>query len=121
MAQVLIIDDDIALRQALTRHLEHAGHVVRQASQGAEGVAALERRPADLVIVDIFMPGQGGLQTIGRMKQDWPGMRIIAISGAAPNAPLDVKQHAIALGADSFLRKPFEAAALMELVGSLLA
>jgi CheY-like chemotaxis protein len=111
MAQLLIIDDDVALRQALTRHLEHAGHAVRQASQGTEAVAALKRLSADLAIVDIFMPGQGGLQTIGRMKQDWPGLRIIAMSGAAANAPLDVREHALALGADSFLRKPFEASA----------
>ena len=120
MAQVLIIEDDVALRQTLTKHLEHVGHAVRQASQGSEAISALERMPADLVIVDIFMPGQGGLQTIGRVKQDWPGIRIIAISGASANASLDVEAHALALGADSFLRKPFDAPALMEVVHSLL-
>jgi CheY-like chemotaxis protein len=121
MAQVLIIDDDIALRQALTKHLERAGHAVRQASEGAEGIASLERQPADVVVVDIFMPQQGGLQTIGRMRQDWPGVKIIAMSGASRGGPLDVREHALALGAHQFIGKPFEAATLVELLAQLIA
>jgi CheY-like chemotaxis protein len=120
MAHVLIVDDDVAWRQALTRRLERAGHLVRQASQGSEVAAELEGGAADVAIVDIFMPGQGGLQTIGRLRQDWPAMKIVAMSGASSTTPLDVREHAIALGADTFLRKPFEAAALLSVISSLL-
>jgi len=120
MAQILIIEDDIPLRQALTKHLEELGHVVRQASHGAEAIASLQRLPAAVAIVDIFMPGQGGLQTIGRIKQDWPETGVIAISGAASGGTLDVRQHALALGADRFLRKPFDVEALVDLVNGLL-
>src|SRR6266566_1730387 len=106
MAKVLIIDDDVTLRQALTKHLEHAGHEVRRA--------------ADLVIVDIFMPGQGGLQTIGRLRREWPGVKILAMSGTKSAGALDVAGHATSLGADRFITKPFEAAELLGLVATLL-
>src|SRR2546425_13292532 len=76
MARVLIIDDDVTLRQALTKHLEHVGHEVRQAADGDAGIRAYERHAADVVIVDIFMPGQGGLQTIGRLRREWPAVKI---------------------------------------------
>src|SRR2546427_2121307 len=81
MARLLIIDDDVTLRQALTKHLEHAGHEVRQAADGDAGIRAYERHAADVVIVDIFMPGQGGLQTIGRLRREWPAVKIVAMSG----------------------------------------
>src|SRR5207247_2494072 len=79
-ARVLIIDDDVTLRQALTKHLEHVGHEVRQAADGDAGIRAYERHAADVVIVDIFMPGQGGLQTIGRLRREWPAVKIVAMS-----------------------------------------
>ena len=119
MARILIIDDDVTLRQALTKHLEHAGHDVRQAADGTAGVRAHERHAADLVIVDIFMPGQGGLQTIGRLRREWPGVKILAMSGTKAGA-LDVAGHATSLGADRFITKPFEAAELLELIRTML-
>jgi len=120
MAQVLIIDDDVSLRHVLTKHLERAGHDVRQADGGDAGIRAYERRAADVVIVDIFMPGQGGLQTIGRLRHQWPDAKIVAMSGAASAGSLDVEGHALALGADRFLRKPFDAATLITLVATLV-
>jgi DNA-binding response OmpR family regulator len=121
MARVLIIDDDVTLRQALTKHLERAGHEVRQAADGDAGIQAYKRHAADVVIVDIFMPGQGGLQTIGRLRREWPAVKILAMSGVKSAGSIDVGGHAVALGADRFVTKPFEAAALATLVDALLA
>src|SRR6266571_14769 len=112
MARVLIIDDDVALREALTKHLERAGHEVRQAARGDAGIRAYERHAADVVIVDVFMPGQGGLQTIGRLRREWPTVKIIAMSGATTVG---------SLGVEGFLSKPFEAATLVTLVATLLS
>jgi len=120
MARVLIIDDDVTLRQALTKHLEHAGHEVRQAAEGDAGIRAYTRHAADVVIVDIFMPGQGGLQTIGRLRREWPAVKIVAMSGVKSAGAIDVGGHAVALGADRFVTKPFEAATLVALVKALL-
>jgi two-component system response regulator AtoC len=120
MARVLIIDDDVTLRQALTKHLEHAGHDVRQAADGDAGIRSCERHVADVVIVDVFMPKQGGLQTIGRLRREWPALKIVAMSGVTSGGLLDVGGHTVALGADRFLTKPFEAATLVALVAALI-
>ncbi|HVH67183.1 MAG TPA: response regulator [Gemmatimonadales bacterium] len=120
MARVLIIDDDVMLRQALTKHLERAGHDTRQAADGDAGIRAFERHAADVVIVDIYMPGQGGLHTIDRLRRAWPGVKIVAISGVPSGGLLDVERHAVALGADRFISKPFEGAELVALVSTLL-
>jgi len=59
------------------------------------------------------MPGQGGLQTIGRLRREWPAVKIVAMSGVKSAGAIDVGGHAVALGADRFLTKPFEAATLV--------
>jgi DNA-binding response OmpR family regulator len=120
MPRVLIIDDDVTLRQALTKHLERAGYDIRQAADGDAGIRACERHPADAVLVDIFMPGQGGLQTIDRLRRAWPEVKIVAMSGVPRAGSLDVERHAVALGADRFISKPFEAAELVALLAALL-
>ena len=121
MARVLIIDDDVSFRQALAKHFERAGHDVRQAADGDAGMRACARSPADVVLVDIFMPGQGGLKTIDRLRLEWPGVKIVAMSGVTSAGSLDVEGHAIALGADRFMGKPFEGSAMVTLVAQLLA
>ena len=118
MANVLIIDDDVALRQALAKHLERAGHAVRQVGNGLDGLREQRRVAADVVVVDIFMPGQGGLQTIDQLRRAFPGVKIVAISGVATGS-LDAEGHALALGADRFLRKPFDAVELVAAVAAL--
>src|SRR5256885_16485766 len=120
MARLLIIDDDVTLRKALTKHLEQAGNEVRQAADGDAGIRAYERHAADVVIVDIFMPGQGGLQTIGRLRREWPAVKIVAMSGGKSAGSIDVGGHALAMGADRFVTKPFEPPALVTLVDPLL-
>jgi DNA-binding response OmpR family regulator len=120
MARVLIIDDDVALGQALTKHLARAGHEVWHSADGDSGIIAAGRHAADVVLVDIFMPGKGGLQTIGRLRRERPAVKIVAMSGVSAGA-LDVEEHAVALGADRFIRKPFEATSLVSLVATLVA
>ena len=121
MSRVLIIDDDVPFRQALAKHFEAAGHEVKQAADGDAGMRACARTPADAVLVDIFMPGQGGLKTIDRLRLEWPGVKIIAISGVTSAGSLDVESHAMALGAHRFVSKPFEGAVMVSLVEQLLA
>jgi CheY-like chemotaxis protein len=117
--RVLIIDDDIIFRQAIAKLLERTGYEVLQAANGDDGIDAFTRHPADVAIVDIFMPGQGGLQTIDQLRRRGPSAKILAVSGASAGT-LDIKSHALALGADQFLQKPFEAATLVTLVATLL-
>jgi DNA-binding response OmpR family regulator len=118
-SRVLIIDDDAAFRESLAKHLERAGYAVNLAGNGDTGLSMFERDPADVVLIDIFMPGQGGLQTIDRLRRASPDAKIVAVSGAKAVGALDVKGHAVALGANRFLEKPFEAGELIALIQSL--
>jgi len=120
MARVLVIDDDQAVRSVLTRVLRRAGHEVLEASDGILGTLTLRKQNIDLVLVDIYMPGQGGLSTIPELRKDWPALKIIAISGADEAGPLNIAKRATAMGADAFLKKPFEASDLLVVVADLL-
>lgn len=120
MARILIIDDDVALRAALAKHLQRVGHVVRLAADGIAGARADRQEPADVILVDIFMPGRGGLATIEQLRRERPSARIVAMSGVANAVGLSVQQHATALGADRFIAKPFEAAELVTLIEELV-
>jgi len=120
MARILVIDDEVAIRDSIRLILEHRGHHVVVAEGGQRGVAALEAFAFDVVVVDIFMPGMDGFQTIKSLRQSAPKVAIVAISGyefreASWPVP-DFLKMACALGATCCLRKPFKAWELVEAV-----
>lgn len=121
MASVLIIDDDDAVRRILRGALERAGHAVTEGRDGAEGMAAYRSAPADLVITDVFMPDQDGIETIRQLREEFPASRILAISGGSVAGPRGTLIDAKLLGADATLEKPFTMDRLSEAVRSLLA
>ena len=88
------------------------------ASDGKEGVAQFARAPADLVMTDLYMPNQDGLETIIELRQRFPGVLIIAMSGrtAAP-AMLSIARK---LGAAGILQKPFVSEELLSAVEDAL-
>jgi CheY-like chemotaxis protein len=112
MARILVIDDEVSVRNAIRLILENRGHHVVAAEGGQRGVAAIEAYAFDAVIVDIFMPGMDGFQTIRILRQTAPKIAIIAISGYAfrqASWPVpDFLKMACDLGATYCLRKPFE-------------
>jgi CheY-like chemotaxis protein len=105
MAGILIIDDDPDTRDLLKLTLEAAGHQVTLAADGSEGVRSYRSNKADLVITDLYMPGQEGLETIKQLRMEFPDVRIVAVSGRPTGGTmLSVAQH---LGAIGILQKPF--------------
>lgn len=122
MARIMVIDDDVVVRMALTRALESAGHEVIAADDGRKGVALFKMNPTDVVLTDIYMPNQEGLATIMELRRAFPSVKVVAMSGGGANAALDVLPVAEALGADRALRKPVTptelAAVLKDLLGS---
>jgi CheY-like chemotaxis protein len=120
MARILVIDDDVSVRNAIRFILEHRGHQVVVAEGGQRGVAAVEAHAFDVVIVDIFMPGMDGFQTIKILRQSAPKVAIIAISGYAFRAALwpvpDFLKMACDLGATCSLRKPFKTSDIIKAV-----
>jgi len=125
MAKILIIDDEPMVRMYLRKCLESNCHEVSELTDGAAAERFQHDSPADLVITDIFMPGQDGLQTIARLRAEYPDLSIIAMSGGPLGcggiAQTTMLNSAKALGAVDLLEKPFGADQLLEAVSGALA
>lgn len=121
MAAILVIDDDEAVRKLIAMILERDQHRVVEAANGVSGIKAFKAAAFDLVITDLIMPEQEGLETIRELRKDGGRVRILAISGGFPGNPIDILDMARSLGADAALGKPFTPASLLAEVDSLLA
>src|SRR2546421_12752683 len=117
MAQrIVLADDNEEMRAFMTAALEEAGYEVENAEEGGTALALLRARAGDLLITDIFMPGQEGFETLSRCKAEFPQTRIIVISaGVIPDMKHDFLPSAGLLGAVT-LRKPFTAEQLLATV-----
>ena len=120
MARILIIDDDDMLLGFVGAILEDAGHTTSVARDGKVGLEQFRAEPADLVITDIFMPGKEGLETIRELRRDYPGVKIIAISGGGNYQKIDVLETAVKFGAVYALRKPFRRKELLAAIDDVL-
>lgn len=120
MGQILVIDDDAAIRGSVRRVLERAGHTVREASDGEAGIRQLRAEPVDLVLTDIYMPGEDGFATMRRVRKEWPKIKIITMSGGSRAGPADLNAGAAAMGAARTLSKPFNNEDLIEAVRGVL-
>jgi len=117
--KILVIDDDSGMRYTLTRVLTSGGHEVVTAEDGDRGMDAVRRLAPELVITDIFMPEQEGIETIRQIRRERPATKIMAISGSISGDRFDVLEIARLLGADDALQKPFDAAELLSRVQQL--
>ena len=117
---ILVIEDDPILREALVDWLEAAGYGVRAAADGTAGLAAVKSAPPALVITDIHLPGTNGATVISELKQRYPQVAIIAISGLFNSGRGVDAETAIALGAARALTKPFKRAELLRALAELL-
>lgn len=119
MASILIIDDDEALRYLLREILEADGHLIREAANGREGLASYRAQPADLVITDILMPEQDGMEVILELTREFLDARVIAMTGASGER--NFLSVAKLFGARHIVEKPFDAAQIRRLVTYTLA
>lgn len=120
MALILIIEDDLTIREVLRQILEHAGYEIMEASDGKEGISLYRERQADLIITDIIMPKKEGLETIVDLRAGFPEVKIIAISGSGRLGPETYLELAEGFGANRLLNKPFGHEELLEAVQDLL-
>ncbi len=108
------MDDEADTRILIEEILESAGHEVVLAADGLEGLQQCQSTPLDLALVDLFMPRQEGLETIKKLRQQFPDFPIIAMSGDSLALPLlSIAQR---LGATEVLQKPFLPEELLEAV-----
>ncbi len=120
MARVLVIDDEEQVRTLIREVLEGAGHEVMEAGNGREAMKLYEANPTNVVITDLVMPEQDGLETIRELRRRFPAVKIIAVSGAQQKLNLDLLYVAEKLGALRTLEKPFDIRKLVALVEELL-
>jgi CheY-like chemotaxis protein len=124
MACILVVDDDPSVCSAIQTWLENKDYEVVLASGGIAGLRALEGRDFDLMIVDIFMPGMNGFESVRLFHQRAPHVPLIAISGyvfrehSSP-AP-DFLRMALDLGASCCLHKPFTPNQLLRAIDGCL-
>ncbi len=120
-AKILLIDDDPALLNLVQLGLSAEGYQVRTACDGKVGVKLLQQEMPDLVITDLVMPEQEGLETIIQLRKHHPQLKIIAISAGIHKGTIDMLPAALLLGAQKTLSKPFTLEALVTAVQDVLA
>ena len=125
MASILVIDDDRAVLSTVKLLLERAAHAVEAVDTSQAGLRLLETRGFDLLVVDIFMPGMDGFETMRHVHQSRPEMPVIVMSGqqfrsASERGP-DFLHMATKLGAISSLQKPFRPQELLAAVAKSLS
>ena len=122
MPSVLVVDDEDQIRQLIRETLEQAGYDVQEASDGKQGLERYRAKPADLVIMDILMPDQDGLESIMTLRREFPASRVIAITGGSDMIGiLNFLDVAKMLGARRTLQKPFDMQTLLDAAQSELS
>lgn len=120
MKRILIIDDDLNMRETINEILSSDDYEIKLASDGKEGLTLHKQEAFDLIITDIIMPDMDGIEVIIELKKKHPGTKIIAISGGGYYYADDYLETARALGADKVIEKPFENKELIETVHHLI-
>lgn len=120
MPLVLIADDNQQICGWLRAVLEAEGHRVLEAADGKEAMATIEREAPDLMILDMYLPVQDGLETILLLHNSPSRIKILAISGQ-PLPGYDILKIATAFGAHGALEKPFSLDALLQQVQNLVS
>ena len=116
--KILVVDDDESVRRVLIEILKAGGYETLESGDGKHAVEMLRTSEVDLVITDLVMPEQEGIETIATIRKHWPNVRIMAMSGALyGNCYLRVAEK---LGADVVLNKPIEAGRLLASVQQVL-
>lgn len=119
-ARILVIDDEPDICNLLREILSLAGYDVRTALDGNSAMTLLRQKPADLIITDIFMPGKEGIETIMDLRRDFPGVKIVAMSGGGKTGELSYLRDAVQLGAFGTIFKPFRGDEILRVVREAL-
>ena len=105
MSRILIIDDEPAIQDVLKDILIDEGYEVFTADDGTEGLRLLRTEPVDVVFLDVWLPGKGGIDVLEEIRSDWPDVEVVIISG---HATVETAVKAIKLGAYDYLEKPLD-------------
>jgi two-component system KDP operon response regulator KdpE len=113
--RILVVDDEPAIRRALRPPLVELGFQVAEASRGEEALQALRTAPHDVVLLDINMPGIGGIETLKRIRSFAPRLPVLMLTVRDDE---EDKVEALELGADDYVTKPFSTRELIARIRS---
>jgi two-component system response regulator PilR (NtrC family) len=117
MANLLIVDDELSMRQFLTHLFQRDGHAIRVAENGRQAMALLRKQPADVIISDVKMPDMGGIELLRAARELQPSIEVIMMTAFANE---ETAHEAFLLGAFDFVHKPFDNELLKEKVARAL-
>lgn len=103
--KILLVDDEVGFLETVVKRLRHRNLSVRAAHSGEEALELLGQEPADVVLLDVKMPGMGGIQTLREIKSRHPLTEVILLTG---HASVEVAIQGMELGAFDYLIKPVE-------------
>jgi DNA-binding NtrC family response regulator len=119
MARILIIDDEVMIRDLLVKILEREGYETITASNGKDGIKTHRENPSDLIITDLLMPEKDGIETM-ELRRDSQDVKIIAMSGGGKIDSETYLEIAKTMGAIETIAKPFDLRTLLKKVQELL-
>jgi len=115
--RVLVVDDETNIGDSIKEALERCGCTVEVADSAEAALLRLERSSPDLVLCDIRLPGMDGIELLGRIRELYPGVPVVMITGYAS---IESAVRCIQAGAANYLAKPFKPAQVRHAVGSIL-
>ena len=117
MPDVLVVEDDAAIRRGLVDALAFAGHSVRETGDGLEALALVEAAVPDLVLLDVMLPGADGFTVLSRLRAHLPGLPVIMVTARGSE---EDRVRGLRDGADDYVLKPFSARELLARVEAVL-
>ena len=112
---VLVVDDELVMREILEALLRQAGYSVRLAETGEQGIRIVDREPVDLAVVDVMLPDLSGLKVLERIRQIDPELTVVMLTAFAS---VETAVAAIKCGAYDYVTKPFKNDEVLNLVGN---
>ena len=117
MLQILVVEDEQSISNLIKINLTKAGYACDCAYDGLAAVVMLDKKPYDLVLLDITMPGRSGLEVLEEMLSLVPNIRVIMCSAVGQEMMI---QKALTIGAADFIVKPFKADEFSRIVNRCL-
>jgi len=116
---IVLIDDEVKLTKAWGQVLTQKGYSVREFQNGKRALEYVARERVDLVITDIYMDDMDGMEILKALKDSYPAVKSIVMSGGSQVVDLDCLTVAKMIGADRALSKPLELKSLLKTIGEL--
>jgi len=112
-ANILVVDDEVRMRESVRDLLHAYGHASTVAADGHVALELLRQEPIELILLDLNMPEMSGMELLDRVKQEFPDVDVVIVSG---EATFDNATEALRQGVSDFLRKPYSPVELLGII-----